>query len=183
VVRHSATRSRAAGGSTARLWALGIVRLTSRRRSLERFITRPRASPTRPANSVIRPRCAELVSEVDTEIRDIRGVRESHSELCNPEAPRLPSLLGRRCGEPGRVGEGVSRFQAYSATAVSPAAICETDSVGRVEWSAPLSAGGCPWPGPHRCSSCGQSVESCWKKSPGVRDAPVKTRGLLLMGR
>src|SRR6516165_10903919 len=125
----------------------------------------------------------ELVSEVDAEIRDIRGVRESHSELCNPEATRLPSLLGRRCGEPGRVGEGVSRSQAYSATAVSPAAICETDSVGHVEWSAPPSAGGCPWPGPHQCSSCGRSVESCWKKSPGVRDAPVKTRGLWPIGR
>src|SRR5215472_18893858 len=45
LMRHSATRSRAADGSTARLWALGIVRLTSRRRSLERFITRPRPRP------------------------------------------------------------------------------------------------------------------------------------------
>src|SRR5215469_11233071 len=50
----------------------------------------------------------ELVSEVDAEIRDIRGVGESHSKL--PEATRLPSLLGRRCCEPGRGGEGVSRF-------------------------------------------------------------------------
>ena len=48
----------------------------------------------------------ELVSEVDAEIRDIRGVRESHSELYNPEATRLPSLLGRRCGEPGEWGRG-----------------------------------------------------------------------------
>ena len=65
-----------------------------------------------------------------------------------------------------------------SATAVSPAAICETGSAGHAEWSAPPSAGGCPWPGPHQYSSCGRSVGSCWKKSPGVRDALVKTRGL-----
>src|SRR5215831_11575307 len=114
----------------------------------------------------------ELLSEVDAEIRDIRGGRESHSELCNPEATRLSSLLGRRCSEPERVGEGVSRFQAYSATAVSPAAICETDSVGHVERSAPAAARGLVLTS---VQVCGRSVESCWKKSPGVRDAPVKT--------
>ena len=82
------------------------------------------------------------------------------------------------CIDPGRFLRRVSRFQADSPTAGSLAAICETGGVGHAEWSALLSAGGCPWPGPHRCSSCGRSVESCWKKSPGVCDAPVKTRGL-----
>ena len=48
----------------------------------------------------------ELVSEVDAEIRDIRGVRESQSELCNPEATRLPSLLGRRWRRAGASGGG-----------------------------------------------------------------------------
>jgi hypothetical protein len=45
----------------------------------------------------------ELLSEVDAEVYDIRAVRESHPELYGPESSRLPSLLGRRCGEPGRV--------------------------------------------------------------------------------
>jgi hypothetical protein len=48
----------------------------------------------------------ELVSEVDAEIRDIRGVRESHSEFCNPEATRLPSLLGEAMRRAGASGGG-----------------------------------------------------------------------------
>jgi hypothetical protein len=46
----------------------------------------------------------ELFSEVDAEVCDIRGLRESHPELYDRESMRPPNLLGKRCGEPERVG-------------------------------------------------------------------------------
>jgi hypothetical protein len=55
----------------------------------------------------------ELVSEVDAEIRDIRGVRESHSELCNPEAPSPFGEAMRRAGASGGGGLQVPSIFGY----------------------------------------------------------------------
>ena len=107
----SRPRPRAADGSTARRWAPGIVRLKSRRRSLKRSITTPSALPTRPADSVMMIQMRELVSEVDPEVCDIRGVRESHS-VYDPESYAASQPFGealRRAAARGIVYASVRR--------------------------------------------------------------------------
>src|SRR6516225_3098141 len=74
-------------------------------------------------------------------------------------------------------GRCISTFGEDSATGESPGAICERGSRCRVKSSAPPLAADCSWPRPPRCSNCDRSAGSCWKISPGVHDAPVRTHG------
>ena len=104
MMRH-ATRSRAADGSTARLWALGIVRLTSRRRSRELFI--PDQAP-RPLGQRIlsSAQMRELVGKADAEIRDVRGCRRAFPSSATLRLPGFLAFWGGDAASRGEVGEG-----------------------------------------------------------------------------